>query len=101
MGIVESWTPFFVVLGVIFLIALVLSKEEDKTLSATVEITVNIPHKEVAILMGLVDQTGNTTTKIIRQAIINEGFIQEIIDRGGKFWIEESDGTRKLLVFKL
>lgn len=101
MGIVESWTPFFVVLGVTFLIALVLSKEEDKTLSATVEITVNIPHKEVAILKGLVDQTGNTTTKIIRQAIINEGFIQEIIDRGGKFWIEESDGTRKLLVFKL
>lgn len=58
------------------------------------KVSLNLPNKEVRIMEDLAEDLQITRTEVIRRALRNEKYIQEILGRGAKLLIKDKDSDQ-------
>jgi len=64
------------------------------------KITLNLSDENFRTVNHLAERLQVNKTTVVNQAIKLEGFIQEVIARGGKLLVVEEDGTKKEVLIR-
>ena len=62
------------------------------------KLTVNLPAETVKAMRELAQQRGITTTEAIRQALENERFLRQEVQKGNHVLIEQPNGPARQLI---
>ena len=66
----------------------------------TVKVSANLPAETLELLKALSRQRKTTMTEILRRAIENESFFQEVVAEEGKVLIEDKKGNKKQVLMR-
>jgi hypothetical protein len=63
-----------------------------------VKLSVNLPQEDVAVIRDLAKRRSSTMTEVIRRGIGTQKYLQDVIDKGGKIFVEDRRGRLREIV---
>ena len=63
-----------------------------------VKLSVNLPPGDVTVIRGLAKKRSTTMTEVIRRALGTEKYLQDVVDKGGKVFVEDRRGRLRQIV---
>jgi len=65
-----------------------------------VKVTFNVCVEAVSAIRSIAKRRGTTMTEVIRQAIGNEKYIDDMLDEGGRILVEDKRGHVREVLFR-
>lgn len=63
-----------------------------------VKLSFNLPPEDVAVIRRLAHKRRTTMTEVIRRGISTQKYLQNVVDKGGKIFVEDRKGRLREIV---